>query len=257
MYTIDKILISMKEYLDCMLDTQMLKDINVVLDSVKKDKEAVKGDLVITLLRIEEETSRKPQNIYFRKEKGVEFPTSPDLDINLEVLISAPVETYETSLTLISKVISILNSIKTAGKPEGMSDESYNLIYSMNISLMGMPFDQMLTMWQTLGGTLVPSVAYKVRMITVPGLNEADAAHVVGKGKISVEMGEMDAVDKELKSLTTEEKSKMTKALAMEEKQEKYVNQMEEQLEKQREEKKKKKWKESDESKDSIQIREK
>ena len=228
MYTIHQILISLKEYLDCMLDIEMLKDIHVVLDSVKKDKETAEGDLVITLLRIEEETSRKPQNIYFKKAEGVEYPTSPDLDINLEVLISAPTEKYETSLVLISKVISILNSIKTAGKPADLSDESYEVVYAMNITLMNTSFDQMLSMWQTLGGTLVPAVAYKVRMVTVPGVNKADTARIVGKGKIRVEMGEMDTRGQAPKSLSVKERKQ-----------------------------KKSRKKESGESKISIQIREK
>ena len=176
MITINDILVSLKEYLGYKLKS---KDVSVVLDSVKKDKETGEGDLVITLLRIEEETSRKPQNVYVRIDKGVERPISPDLAINLEVLISAPTAKYETALILISEVISILNSIKTISKPKKMTDEKFKLLDSMNISLMGMTFDQMLSMWQTLGGTLVPSVAYKIRMVTIPGLTDAEDAKVV------------------------------------------------------------------------------
>lgn len=169
---IKDILVSLKEYLSSMMPEGTM----VVLDSIKKDKETGEGDLVITLLRIEEETSRKPQNFYFRKgerEDGETYPISPDLDLNLEVLISAPTAQYETSLTLISNVIRILNSIKTIAKPAEMSQESFRLLNSMRLSLMGLSFDQMLSMWQTLGGTLVPAVVYKIRMVIVPGLTDA------------------------------------------------------------------------------------
>lgn len=227
--TIHEILVSLKEYLDCMLDYAMMENIRVVLDTVKKDKETEEGDLVITLLRIEEETSRKPQNVYYRQEKNVTKPTSPDLDINLEVLISAPTAKYETALVLISKVISILNSIKTVSKPEDLEDKYFQIINSMNISLMGMSFDQMLSMWQTLGGTLVPAVAYKIRMLTIPGLTDADTLHVVGEGQLRIDIGRMDQEGAVSPSLTEQEKSKMKEALKMKKEQEEYALQVAEQ----------------------------
>ncbi len=175
---IKDILVSLKEYLSFMMPEGTV----VVLDSVKKDKETGEGDLVITLLRIEEETSRKPQNFYFRKgdkEDRETYPISPDLDLNLEVLISAPAAQYETALTLISNVIRILNSIKTIAKPAEMSQESFRRLNSMRLSLMGLSFDQMLSMWQTLGGTLVPAVVYKIRMVIVPGLTDASEVKAI------------------------------------------------------------------------------
>lgn len=250
MYTLDQILVSLKRYLDCKLDSET-KDYHVVLDSVKKDKETAKGDLVITLLRIEEETSRKPQNIYHRMDRDVQLLTSPDLDINLEVLISAPTLEYETALTLIANVISILNSIKTVGKPDKLDDEDFKIIDSMNISLMGMSFDQMLSMWQTLGGTVVPAVAYKIRMITVPGLDKTGEVPLVDKGKVQIQTGRMDARGKGAESLTAAEKKKLSEAQKRIEKQSEHARNTAELDQKAGSEK------ESDESKRSVQIREK
>lgn len=250
MYTLDQILVSLKRYLDFTLDSEMMKDIHVVLDSVKKDRETGKGDLVITLLRIEEETSRKPQNIYHYTDKNGQLQTSPDLDINLEILISAPTLEYETALTLISKVISIMNSIKTIGKPDKLEDEDFEIIDSMNIHLMGMSFDQMLSMWQTLGGTLVPAVAYKIRMITVPGLDKTGEVPLVDKGKVRLEMGKMDTKDQVLKPLTNKEKKELKEELEREERQEEHMRRMAELDLKAEPEK------ETGESKRSIQIRE-
>lgn len=250
MYTLDQILVSLKRYLDCKLDSET-KDYHVVLDSVKKDKETAKGDLVITLLRIEEETSRKPQNFYHKLDKDVQLLTSPDLDINLEILISAPTLEYETALTLIANVISILNSIKTVAKPDKLDDEDFERIDSMNISMMGMSFDQMLSMWQTLGGTVVPAVAYKIRMITVPGLDKTGELHLVDEGKVQIETGRMDAKGKVAESLTAAEKEKLSEAQKRKEKQREHMRKMAELDQKKEEEK------ESDESKRSIQIREK
>ena len=199
---INDILVSLKDYLKYMMPSgndMIPSDINIALASVSRDKETDKGQLVITLLRIEEETSRKPQNIYFTKDKGVHYPTSPDIDLNLEVLISSPVAEYETALLLISEVIRIMNSIQTVPKPARLSEQAYERVKAMNISMMGLSFDQSLSMWQTLGGTLVPFVVYKIRMLTVPGIPDTTAAKVIRQTQ--VETGDMDTQGKEPESL--------------------------------------------------------
>ena len=197
---IDEVLISLKEYLSYMMLKLMQRRINVSLNSVNKDKEAESKDhLVITLLRIEEETSRKPQNIYAKRDDGI-HTKSPDLDINLEILISSPFTPYETALQLISKAISAINSIKTVQKPEGMNEELFQRIRSYNMSLLGLSFDQTLSMWQTLGATLVPSVAYKVRMLTVEGAVDTSDIRIVEH--VSVEPAVVDPRTKQVKATT-------------------------------------------------------
>lgn len=178
----------------------MARRINVSLNSVNKDREAESKDhLVITLLRIEEETSRKPQNFYAVKDDGV-HTKSPDLDINLEILISSPFSPYETALQLISNAISAINSVKTVNRPEGMTEDSFRRLRTYNMSLLGLSFDQTLSMWQTLGGTLVPSVAYKIRMLTVEGAVDSSDIRIVER--VSVEPAVIDPVTKQVKVTT-------------------------------------------------------
>ena len=197
---IDDVLTSLKEYLTFMMLKLMGQRINVSLNSVNKDKEVESKDhLVITLLRIEEETSRKPQNFYALKTDGI-HAKSPDLDINLEILISAPCSPYETALQLISKTMSAINSIKTIQKPEGMDDDRFRRLLSYNLSLLGLSFDQTLSMWQTLGATLVPSVAYKVRMLTVEGSVDSSDIRIVEH--VSVEPAVVDPRTKPAKVTT-------------------------------------------------------
>ena len=74
-----------------------------------------------------------------------------------------------------------MNSIKTATKPAKMDTASFNLLRTMSVSMMNMTFDQHLGMWQTLGAVLVPSVAYKIRMVTVAGV------HVKKEGPLVLE----------------------------------------------------------------------
>ena len=189
-HIIKDILHSIKEYLSCNMEDRL----NIVLNSVKKDKGAEEEDIVITLLRIEQETSRKPQNTYYTEvwenDKKRVLPTSPDLDINLEVLISSHASNYESSLIQISDVVSLLNSVKTATKPLKMDKDAFELLRSLSVSIMNMTFEQHLSMWQTLGGNLVPSVAYKIRMVTISGTPQKEPAPIVQE--TVVEPGTMD-----------------------------------------------------------------
>lgn len=197
MSPISDILTALKEYLEARIledtkgdtgDFGQNNALNIVLSPVKKDKDTEERDVVITLLRIEEETSRKPQDNFFTEivkigedEYRKVYPTSPSIAINLEILISSHSPNYSSALTLISHVIRIMNSIKTASKPEKMRQQSFNIIRQMSVSMMNLPFDQYLSMWQTLGGELVPAVAYKVRMVTIIGIPDTHAVPVIEK----------------------------------------------------------------------------
>ena len=185
--------------------------LNVVLNSVKREKGTEEEDVVITLLRIEEETSRKSQSTYYREDwdeqnpgKSRVYPTSPDIDINLEILISSHAGKYEYALSQISTVIRLLNSIKTAIMPKGMNEADFSTLRSLSISMMPMSFDQHLSMWQTLGGELVPSVAYKVRMITLAGIPVKKAGPLIYMQPTVVETGDMDSRKKPLVGLSEE-----------------------------------------------------
>lgn len=202
-HIIKDILHAIKEYLSYNMEDRL----NIVLNSVKKEKGAEEEDVVITLLRIEQETSRKPQNTFYleggEKDRKRLLPTSPDIDINLEVLISSHASNYESSLIQISDVIRLMNSIKTAAKPARMDMTAFDLLRSLSVSMMNMSFDQHLSMWQTLGGNLVPSVAYKVRMVTIAGIPQTKPAPLVKETVI--EPGDLESRKKPLVSLPQKE----------------------------------------------------
>ena len=207
-----EILGAVRSYLEYAMKAELADEhLNVVLNSVKKEKGTDEEDVVITLLRIEEETSRKPQNTYYRENWDDEdaskrriYPATPDIDINLEILISSHASNYEYALTQISTVIYLMNSIKTAVKPERMEKKDFDTLQSLSIALMNMPFDQHLSMWQTLGGNLVPSAAYKIRMVTVTGLPVKEATPLITRKPTVVEVGGMDSRDNPLEALPPE-----------------------------------------------------
>ena len=170
---INKTLDLIKEYLNCVLGSEV-----VLVDRFPDQDDGKEHHIIITLLRIEEETSRKPSNSVYYKEfvdtdgktkKIASNKKSPDLDINLDILISSNGKDYKNALELMSKVISGINSIHTVQKPSKMNKDRFEQLRSLNISIQNLSLEQTLSMWQALHGKPVPAVAYKVRMLTVTG----------------------------------------------------------------------------------------
>ena len=148
---------------------------SVGLNLISKDEPADKdnaGDLFITLLRVEEETSRKPQlPVYSRGENGYEM-ANPGIWLNLHILISSQANDYGTALQQISRVVYWINSIASLRhikKENSRSDEpkSYSDIVNYEIVLESLSAEQNNSLWQTLGAKMVPAVAYNVRMVEI------------------------------------------------------------------------------------------
>lgn len=143
----------------------------ITIDGIIKDNntssEGYRGDIIITLLRIEEETSHKPQNVYYtpdvndkqRKAKRV----NPDVCLNLYVLITSHAKRHIDAISEISDVIYWMNNLPSLEVKNEESGEKENLI----VELQTLSPEQHNSMWQTLGGNVVPSVVYKIRMATI------------------------------------------------------------------------------------------
>ena len=133
---------------------QNFDNVNITLAPIKKDGQEEGDDITISLLRIEEETSRKPQKVYHYNKDDDKLikKTNPDSCLNLYILIVSHAQNYETALLEISKVIYWMNSFQS---PDCLV-ELHTLSSEQNNSL-----------WQTLGTEIMPAVVYTVRMLTI------------------------------------------------------------------------------------------
>lgn len=144
---------------------------SVGLNFISKDEPANNdnaGDLFITLLRVEEETSRKPQlPVYSRGENGYEM-ANPEIWLNLHILITSQANDYGTALQQLSRVVYWINSIpslKHNRKEEGGNGGTDITNYEM--VLESLTAEQSNSLWQTLGSKIVPAVTYNVRMVEI------------------------------------------------------------------------------------------
>lgn len=137
----------------------------VELGPIEKEGQVEKS-LFITLVRSEEETSVKQPNAKLRVDAGDKkhYYVNPDVCLNLYILISSHAE-YGLALQQIHDTIYYLNSIYP--DDASISEE----IKRLSIELQSPTAEQWNSLWQTLGGKVVPSVLYKLRMITISALS--------------------------------------------------------------------------------------
>ena len=137
----------------------------VELGPIEKEGQAEKA-LFITLVRTEEETSVKQPTAQLRMndEGKKRFYANPDVCVNLYILISSYAD-YGLALQQINDTIYYLNSIY----PDDVSISEE--MRKLSIELQSPSAEQWNSMWQTLGGKVVPSILYKVRMITIKAIS--------------------------------------------------------------------------------------
>lgn len=139
----------------------------VLSELLKQNGEvAIEQDQVaLTLVNIEEERVAKNQEAYLRQENGTHQKTNPEIKLNLYLLFVARYGQYDEALKAISHVISFFQSRNVFDRtkyPE--MDESLDRLV---FDLQTMSFEQMNHLWGALGAKYMPSVLYKMRVLTV------------------------------------------------------------------------------------------
>jgi hypothetical protein len=132
--------------------------------------------LIISLINIEENRiSRDPAN-YIRGAGGVTLiKKNPAVHLNLTVLFtSVRLEGgYELSLNDIQQVIGIFqnqyafDSTTTPPVPVG--------IEKLILDMLSLNLEQLHQLWSMLGGKYYPSVAYRMRMLTIDSVSDQEA----------------------------------------------------------------------------------
>lgn len=164
----------LKEQLDKHLIDEGLGKI-VVLENIalwesgSSDSTKVEGKVVLTLLKMEEETTLRNTLNYKIRNGKTEYKNSP-VNLNLYMLISANCETYDKSLRSISKTIQFFqgkkvftsaNTIYNRDNPSSDVLDSFKFI----VELFTPGFEELNHVWGTLGGRQLPAVIYRIQLV--------------------------------------------------------------------------------------------
>lgn len=131
----------------------------------------------VSLVNIEEERTFKDQHYTFINAGGVVEKRNPEIKLNLYVLFAANyqrdgIETdssgYIEGLKQLSNIISFFQAtnVFTVDKYPQMAVMDPNL-QKLVLELYSYTFEQMYNFWSVLGAKYLPSVLYKVRLVTI------------------------------------------------------------------------------------------
>lgn len=152
-------------------DLVILDNIALWESSANNDAENINNKVVITLLKLEEETTLKNAPSHKLNNLKTEYK-NPPVHLNLYLLICANFQAYDRSLRSISKVIEFFQSKKvftsanTVYKRDNVSMDVLDR-FKFSLDIYTPTFEELNNIWGTLGGRQMPSIIYKVQLIQI------------------------------------------------------------------------------------------
>lgn len=138
-------------------------------DNTPNPNNPVAGKAVLSLVNIEEDRiSKSPQNFVKVNDK-VEY-RNPKIFLNLYCLFAVANSSYDTALQQLSLIIQFFqykNVLNHQNSPAASEPKLDPRIDKLVFDLHSLNFEQVNHLWGTLGGKYLPSVLYKVRLVTI------------------------------------------------------------------------------------------
>ncbi|HAR39350.1 MAG: hypothetical protein A2W86_09165 [Bacteroidetes bacterium GWD2_45_23] len=145
---------------------------NIALwENGREDDAKLSEKLILTLLRLEEETTLKNTPHVRVNETKTEY-RNPPLHLNMFLLIAANFKNYDTSLISISKAIEffqgkkVFTSANTVYNRDNVTSDVLD-DFRFILEIYSPSFEELNNIWGTLGGRQLPSVIYKIQLIQI------------------------------------------------------------------------------------------
>ncbi|WP_114782544.1 DUF4255 domain-containing protein [Botryobacter ruber] len=132
--------------------------------------QSMQDKLVMSIVNIEEDRVAKSPENFIRENNLVKYK-SPPIHLNLTVLFAATHD-YDKALPLLEKIIrffQIKRAFTPANTPELATANEVNdsSIEKIVFEWVNLNLEQVHQLWTTLGGHYMPSVVFKIRMLTM------------------------------------------------------------------------------------------
>ena len=124
---------------------------------------------IVTLVNIEEERNARCVNNYVKVNERIEYK-NPKVFLNLFCLFAVNHNSYETSLQYLSLIIQFFQYRNVINQKNTPPDNGLVLdpkIDKLIFDMVSLNAEQINHLWAVLGGKYIPSVLYKVRMLTI------------------------------------------------------------------------------------------
>ena len=178
----------LNEYLNLKLDStgngqsNFVQLANVAWNDSESQSTSTDGSVsnaFITLVNIEEDRISRPQENTARNNNGTVYK-NPKMYLNLYLLFAVNLSSYYESLKRLSYIIqffqyqNVFTSLSTPDLPVGVE--------KLILDLDSLSFQDLNNLWGIMGSKYLPSVLYKVRLVTI------SEEFVMGQGGLITEM---------------------------------------------------------------------
>lgn len=129
--------------------------------------ENTENKVIISVINLEHETTVKSLNNYVAGNANNFGKTAPPVYLNLYLLVSANYDSgnYLEALKMLSSVIGIFQSNTYFTKQK--NPELPSPLEKLTFEIFNLPINELSHIWSGIGAKYVPSIIYKVRMISM------------------------------------------------------------------------------------------
>jgi hypothetical protein len=149
--------------------TAELGNVGEIISGGESNREGI----FISLINIEENRiSRDPQT-YIRDGAGIRMK-NPAIHLNLTLLFTAirPGESYQSALRNIQQIIEFFQRQYVFDRVNTTRLSGVFGIEKLILEMLSLNLEQLHQLWSMLGGRYQPSVAYRMRMITIDSVTD-------------------------------------------------------------------------------------
>ena len=129
------------------------------------------GAIGVHLVNLEEERAFRSQRPESTVVAGQQVTLEPALKLNLHVLFAAHFKLYDQALKYLSHVLTFFQSHPVVTPEEYPALDTR--IEKLTVELETLSYEQLNQIWAFLGGKHLPSVMYRVRMVTLQDEGQA------------------------------------------------------------------------------------
>jgi len=142
---------------------------------------SLKDKLILSLVNIEEDRIAKTPDNFIRQGDRTIY-RNPPLHFNITLIFSAT-HSYEKALPLLEGIIRFfqVKNVFDAGNTTGLDEEISKVVFD----LMSLNLEQIHQLWTSLGGKYIPSVLFKMKMMTIDEMAVKSDAPAITKIEIN------------------------------------------------------------------------
>ena len=131
-----------------------------------------------TVVQVEEERTLKAQRPEAALSAGRQVSLEPELRLNLHVLFCARFQQYDQAMLYLSHLLTFFQS-HTAFTPERYPDLD-GRVRKLSAELLPLGYEQLNQLWAFVGAKHLPSVVYRLRMLSVQDPQPLAVAPAIG-----------------------------------------------------------------------------